>query len=349
MDFNELLEGMLWGNSVRVYLIAAFIIVVLFLCFRFALSVLFSRLNSCSSKTKTDLDDAVFKMLEYNRWVLFIAIGCIYIKFALTLTPKATVFLSNTTLVITILLAIRIINFWIQYTVNKFLQEKSDAAEQFTLELLGKVGKSLIWIFGGLFLISSFGYNITSLVTGLGIGGIAIALALQSILGDLISSITIYLDKPFRVGDFIVLGEKMGTVSNIGLKTTRITSLHGEELVVSNKKMTESDVQNFGRMSQRRVLFPLAVTYETPLKKMKKIPMGLQKIIESVDDTSFDRAHFKSFGDFSKIFEVVFFVKSKDHPTYMNRLQEVNFKIQEWFEKEKIEFAFPTQTIHVKK
>jgi small-conductance mechanosensitive channel len=288
-------------------------------------------------------------MLEYNRWVIFASLVFIYIDLALKLTPTIDVVVSNVALVITVLLAMRIINFWIQYAVDKTIQYKTEAPEQFTIRLLGKIGKSLIWIFGGLFLISSFGYNITSLITGLGIGGIAIALALQSILGDLISSITIYLDKPFQVGDFIVLGDKMGTVSNIGLKTTRIISLHGEELVISNKKLTESDIQNFGRMMQRRVLFNLSVPYDTPLKKMKKVPEGLKKIIESVSDTQFERTHFKTFGEHAKIFETVFFIKSKDHLTYMDRLQEVNIKIQTFFEKEKIKFALPTQMVHVKK
>ncbi|MGE3279167.1 MAG: mechanosensitive ion channel family protein, partial [Candidatus Altimarinota bacterium] len=310
---QQLLDTPLWGDTLRTYVVSILVLIGIFIFFRFAFRILFGRLERYASKTGTDLDDALFKMLEYNRWIIFLTLAFIYIDLALKLTPQADTFVSNAGLVITVLLGIRIINFWIQYGIEKANQNKTDAAEQFTIHLLGRVVKALTWVFGGLFLISSFGYNITSLVTGLGIGGIAVALAMQSILGDLISSITIYLDKPFQVGDFIVLGEKMGTVSNIGLKTTRIISLHGEELVISNKKLTESDIQNFGRMMQRRVLFNLSVTYKTPLKKMKKIPAGMQKIIESVPDTRFERTHFKFFADSAKIFEIVFFVKSKDH------------------------------------
>lgn len=346
---QQLLDTPLGGDTLKTYLVSILVLAAIFVFFRFAFRVLFARLERYSSKTSTDFDDALFKMLECNRWIIFLALAFIYIDLALKLTPQADGFVSNAGLVMTVLLGIRIVNFWIQYGIEKANQNKTDAAEQFTIHLLGRVAKTLTWIFGGLFMISSFGYNITSLVAGLGIGGIAVALAMQSILGDLISSITIYLDKPFQVGDFIVLGEKMGTVSNIGLKTTRIISLHGEELVISNKKLTESDIQNFGRMMQRRVLLNLSVTYKTPLKKMKKVPSGIQKIVESVPDTKFERAHFKFFGESAKVFEIVFFVKSKDHQVYMDRLQEVNFKIQQWFEKEKIEFAFPTQTVYVKK
>lgn len=346
---NRFLEITLWGDTLRTYLVVFLVLAAIFIFFRFVFRMIFSRLEKYAAKTQTDIDDAIFKMLEYNRWIIFSSLVLIYIDLALRLTPSIDAIVSNVALVITVLLAMRIINFWIQYAVDKTILYKTEAPEQFTIQLLGKIGKSLVWIFGGLFLISSFGYNITSLITGLGIGGIAIALALQSILGDLISSVTIYLDKPFQVGDFIVLGDKMGTVSNIGLKTTRIISLHGEELVISNKKLTESDIQNFGRMKQRRVLFNLSVPYDTPLKKMKKVPENVKKIIESVADTQFERTHFKIFGEHAKIFEIVFFIKSKDHKTYMDRLQEVNFKIQEWFEKEKIEFAFPSQTIYLKK
>jgi len=353
MELPETISGLLemtfWGDTLRTYLVAILVLIAIFVFFRFAFRVLFNRLDRYALKTKTDIDDAIFKMLEYNRWIIFFALAFIYIDVALKLTPQIDGFIRNAGLVITILLGIRIINFWIQYGIDKTSQHKTEAAEQFTLRILGRFGKALIWVFGGLFLISSFGYNITSLIAGLGIGGIAIALAVQSILGDLISSVTIYLDKPFQVGDFIVIGDKMGTVSNIGLKTTRIISLHGEELVISNKKLTESDIQNFGRMMQRRVLFNLSVPYSTPLKKMKKIPGGIQKIVETVSDTRFDRTHFKFYGDSAKIFEIVFFIKSRDHQVYMDRLQEVNFKIQQWFEKEKIEFALPTQTIRLKK
>lgn len=349
MELQSILEIVIWGDTLRTYLVAFLVLVGIFIFFRFIFRIIFQRLERYSSKTGTDIDDAIFRMLEINRWVIFMALVCIYVDLALKLSSRVDVFVSNASLVITVFLGIRVLNFWIGYAVEKSSRYKVEAAEQFTIRLLGRLGKSVVWIFGGLFLISSFGYNITSFVTGLGIGGIAIALALQSILGDLISSITIYLDKPFQVGDFIVLGDKMGTVSNIGLKTTRIISLHGEEIVISNKKLTESDIQNFGRMMQRRVLFTLSVTYDTPLKKMKKIPQGIQKIVESVPDTQYDRTHFKAFGDHSKIFEVVFFVKSKDHLTYMNRLEEVNLKIQAFFEKEKIKFALPTQTIHLRK
>jgi small-conductance mechanosensitive channel len=197
--------------------------------------------------------------------------------------------------------------------------------------------------------ISNLGVDITSLIAGIGIGGIAIALALQNILSDLFSSFSIYFDKPFKVGDFIVVGEHMGSVEKIGIKTTRVRSPQGEEIVIANQELTTARVQNFRRLERRRNLVTLGVTYETPLAKLKKVTGIIEDIINKQKDATFDRVHFQSFGDFSLNYQIVYYVESEEYGVFMDVQQAINFAIMEAFEKEGIEFAYPTQTLYLSK
>lgn len=348
-QLESILNITVLGNDLKTYAIAALVLAGIFLFFKFLFAVLFSKLEKYSKKTKTDLDDAVVNLLEQNRWLIFLVSALLYVQVAISMTPKALSIVSGAFNFFVVYLCIRVANFWVGYITEKFVEDKKNAAEELSIRFMSKAIKILVWVFAILFLISSFGYNISSLIAGLGIGGIAVALAVQNVLGDLISCVSIYLDKPFRVGDFLVVGDQSGTVKSIGIKTTRLESLQGEEIVMSNKKLTETDINNYGRLRKRRILSTIGVTYDTPLTKMKKIPEAFEKIVNSIEDCSFDRAHFKTFGPSSKDFELVFYVESKDYYTYVNRLQKINFEIQAYFEKQKIEFAFPTQTVYVKK
>ncbi len=205
----------------------------------------------------------------------------------------------------------------------------------------------LIWATALLLFLDSLGVNITALAAGLGIGGVAVALALQSILGDLFSSLTIVLDKPFVVGDFVNLGEHMGTIESVGLKTTRIRSLSGEQIILSNSDLLSSRIRNFGRMQERRIVFSLGVTYDTPREKLKMIPQIIRESIAAAGNTRFDRSHFKAYGAFSLDFESVYYVGTAEFNAYMDIQQNINFLIHERFEQEGIHFAFPTQTVFV--
>ncbi len=347
--FEQILSLSVLGNDIKSYLIAALVLAGIFIFFKFLFMLVFKRLEDYAKHTKTDVDDAVVNLLEQNRWMVFFVLAFLYIDIALTLPEGVEIIIRAFFNISAVVLAVRVVNYWVEYFTEKIAHDKENPAEEFSVRFISKSIKVLTWVFGLLFLISSFGYNISSLIAGLGIGGLAVALAVQNILADLISCISIYLDKPFQVGDYIVVDTQMGTVKSIGIKTTRITSLQGEEIVMSNKRLTEIDINNYGKMKKRRVIIPLGVTYKTTATKMKAIPKNLQKIVESVEDTTFDRAHFKMFGPHSKDFELVFFVESKDYYTYMDRLEAVNMKIQKYFEKNKIEFAYPTQTLYLKK
>lgn len=197
--------------------------------------------------------------------------------------------------------------------------------------------------------LSNLGVDITALLAGLGVGGIAVALAAQNILGDLLASLSIVLDKPFVVGDFIVAGNEKGTVEHIGIKTTRLRSLSGEQLVVSNKDLLESRVQNFKRMWVRRVVQKFGVVYSTTPDALVKIPVWVKEIVEAHPKLKFDRCHFCAYGPSSLDFELVFFVSDPEYNVFMDLQQRVLIDIFIKFSEENIAFAFPTQTIFVER
>ena len=205
----------------------------------------------------------------------------------------------------------------------------------------------VIWSIALILFLDNIGIQITSLVTGLGIGGVALAFAAQAILVDLFCSFTIFFDKPFEIGDFIIVGDQMGTVEYIGMKTTRLRALSGEQLVLANSDLTKSRIQNYKTMAERRVLFKLGVTYDTALAKLKEIPGVIKNIISNVPQTRFGRAHFCAYGAYSLDYEIVYYVLSSDFDIYMDINQEIYFQIKEEFEHRGIEFAFPTQTVQM--
>jgi small-conductance mechanosensitive channel len=204
-----------------------------------------------------------------------------------------------------------------------------------------------LWAVLLLMILDNLGFNITTLVASLGIGGIAVALAVQNILGDIFASLSIAMDKPFVIGDFIIVGEQLGTVEYIGLKTTRIRSLSGEQIVFSNNDLLNSRIRNFKRMYERRVLFGFGVVYQTSHEQLKKIPVMVREIIEGLENTRFDRAHFKEYGDSSLNFEVVYYVRSPDYNVYMDIQQDINLALFEQFTKAGIDFAYPTRTLYI--
>lgn len=236
-------------------------------------------------------------------------------------------------------------------TIERYAMERAAEDETVTnaLSLIQLFARLAVWSVALLLILDNLGFDITALVAGLGIGGIAIALAAQNILGDLFASLSIVLDKPFVRGDFIIFGDYLGTVERIGLKTTRIRSLSGEQIVCANTDLLSSRIRNYKRMWERRVVFGLGVIYQTPAEKLERIPAIIKEAVESQDDTRFDRAHFKAFGPSSLDFEVVYWVLSPDYNVYMNIQQGINLQLVRRFAEEEIEFAYPTQTLYLNK
>ena len=226
---------------------------------------------------------------------------------------------------------------------------KLDAAEAKATRSITTVLNWVIWAGGAVFILDNLGIKISAVIAGLGIGGIALALAAQSILGDLFSSFAIFLDKPFKVGDFIIVGDLLGVVEHVGIKTTRIKSLHGEQLVFPNSDLTNSRIRNYKKMQKRRVSFQIGVLYQTTHEQLKNIPQIVAEIVKNIDKVTLDRAHFLSFADFSLVFEIVYYVDGSDYNLYMDIQQEINLALKENFGKAGIEFAYPTQTLYTVK
>jgi len=202
-----------------------------------------------------------------------------------------------------------------------------------------------VWSVVALVLLSNLGIDVTALVAGLGIGGIAIGLAAQGIFADLFASLSIILDRPFVRGDFVIFGDHMGTIERIGIKSTRIRSLSGEQIVVSNANLLQTTIRNYQLLYERRVVFTLDVSYRTPVEVVQEIPALLEGAVRAARSTRFDRAHFKGFGASALTFEVAFYVLSSDYNVYMDVQQHINLTIMRGFAERDIEFAFPTRTV----
>jgi small-conductance mechanosensitive channel len=226
---------------------------------------------------------------------------------------------------------------------------EEDPAEATTMAALGFLVRLVVWAVLILAALDNLGIEIAPLLAGLGVGGIAVALAVQNVLGDLFASLSIVLDKPFVIGDFIVVGDMAGTIENVGLKTTRVRSLSGEQLVFANSDLLDSRIRNYKRMFERRILFTIGVTYQTPREQLQRIPTMIREAVEAQENARFDRSHFKAYGNFSIDFETVYYVRLPDYNVYMDVQQDINLAIHEAFENEGLEFAYPTQTVIIEK
>jgi small-conductance mechanosensitive channel len=224
---------------------------------------------------------------------------------------------------------------------------RRDPGSTTTVRTLGLLFKAALWTLLVLVALHNAGVDITALVAGLGIGGIAVALALQNILADVFASVSIMLDKPYQVGDFIAVGDSMGTVDRIGIKTTRVRSLSGEQLVFSNSELLRSRIRNFKRMSERRVEFSIGVAYSTPYAKVELVPSLLREILSGTPQVRLERANFKEFGDASLTFECVYFVKEWSYSLYIEIQESINLGILRRFQEEEIEFAHPNRTLYI--
>ena len=337
------------GNTLLDYLIFLLILCVGLLFIRIFKKIILKRLKKWAEKTQTTVDDFIVNSIIEKTALPLLYFGVFYFSLELLkLNPSLKKIINTFAIALLTFFVARLIIEILSYTFKIYWikQGKKEALER-SLKGILRVAKVLVWGLAIVFFLDNLGFKVSTVLAGLGIGGVAVALAAQAILKDLFSYFSIIFDRPFEVGDFIIVDNFLGTVEYIGIKTTRIRSLGGEQLILSNTDLTSSRVRNYKRMEKRRVVFQFGVTYDTPVEKLKKIPKIVEEIIKSVKDTIFDRAHFFSYGDFSLIFEVVYYVLGSSYNKYMDIQQEINLKLKEVFEKEKIEFAFPTQTLYI--
>ena len=338
------------GNPITAWLTALGLFLGVLVIGKLLFSFGLKHLTKISRATSWRGDDFLVEVLQANTKLLFMGLGIFAALQFLHLSPRVQSYTENLMVVILILQA----GLWGHKAVDVWLQWRfaiTNVAEQggsiMTLGLLSFLGKLLLWVVVVLLALDNLGLNITALVASLGIGGVAVALAVQNILGDLFASLSIAIDKPFVIGDFVMVDNLMGTVEHVGLKTTRLRSLDGEQIVFANNDLLQSRVRNYKRMSQRRCAFTFGVTYSTTADQLAHIPTTVEAIIKSQPQVQFGRAHFKSFGESSLDFEVIYFVQSPDYDLYMDVQQAINLLLVRSFEHEGIDFAFPTRTLHV--
>jgi small-conductance mechanosensitive channel len=345
----DFLEHTFLGNSLLQWAIAGAALLVSYLLLRLAKGIAGRRLAALSARTETQWDDAIAEAINRTR-SLFLFVAGIFIASQFLQLPERTQSLIHNLFIITLLIQAGI---WIGVVTLSALEQqrqralKKNPAAATTINALGFLSRILIWSVVLLVALDNLGIDVTALVAGLGIGGVAVALSVQNILGDLFASLSIILDKPFVIGDFLIIDDYMGSVEYVGLKTTRVRSLSGEQLIFSNSDLLKSRIRNYGRMFERRVVFSIGVTYDTSREKLRRIPGIIRKAIEAEEKTRFDRSHFMKYGDYSLQFETVYYVLSADYNRYMDIQQAIYFAIHEAFEQEQIEFAYPTQTLYV--
>ncbi|HTM65138.1 MAG TPA: mechanosensitive ion channel family protein [Flavipsychrobacter sp.] len=336
------------GNSVEQWLIALGILILCVIAIKVIKYIVIRNSKRLAAKTKTDIDDFVILIIEKSVVPLLYISSIFFALSSLALSAKANRILYVATLFAGTFFILRILTAAIRRFIFSFIKKRENGeAKQKQAQGLLIIINIVIWVLGCTFLIDNLGYNVTTLIAGLGIGGIAVALAAQTILGDLFSYFAIFFDRPFEIGDFIVVDDKMGTVEYIGIKTTRVNALGGEQLVFANTDLTKARLQNYKRMEQRRVVFQLRIFYNTPKEKVESVPAMVKKIIESKRPTRLDRGHLSALADYSYTFEFVYYVLSADYNVYMDIQQSIYFDIIAAFEKEGIEFAYPTQSVSI--
>ncbi|UCF44673.1 MAG: mechanosensitive ion channel family protein [Candidatus Bathyarchaeota archaeon] len=301
-----------------------------------------------AAKTKSKLDDAILRNVRAPIFLLAFLFGLYYGLAGIASLQAyaeefALAFTVGEILVATFLIT-RITNVLISWYAKESTKRRRKVSNHI-LFILKKVVQVIVYVFAFLLILAVFRIDLSGVVVGLGVGGIAIALALQNILSDALSAFSLYFDRPFEIGDFIVVGDYAGTVNRIGIKSTRIQLLQGEELVISNKELTTKSVRNFKKLKKRRIKFTVKVTCDTPIEKLKKIPEIIAEIIKKIEMTEFGTVHFRQFGDFSFDFDVVYYIKKGDYTKYLDIQQRINFGILEEFEKEKIDMPYPTQKV----
>ena len=340
--------------SLQSHLLAVTFFFVLFFGFYIVRNVLISYITSAFQKTNLGLAKVLLGAISDIRPYVYTIVS-LYIALQLYDLPSfLDLFISGVTYFVIVITGIEVATKLIRYATTRLVEKDKDGDGEPDPEtvnashLITLISRIVLWSLGILFILSNLGIEVTALIAGLGIGGVAIAFALQGILSDLFASFSIYFDKPFRIGDFIIVDGDAGVVQHIGIKSTRLKTLQGEELVISNNELTSARVHNFKKMSERRVVTTFGITYETPHDAVAEVPTLVEEIFKNLEGGRLDRIHFTTFADSALVFELVYFVESSQYPKYLEIQQKFNLALMESFAEKNIQFAYPTQTIYTK-
>ena len=324
---------------------------MVFVVVRGFIALAINRLKKLAAKTETDIDDLVAALLEKTKSVFVLIVAAWAGSLALTLPDDVASVFAKVLVVVLLfqgaLWAGGVVNYALdRYTKRQIEADPGIATALGAVSFMARFG---VWAVFVILAMDNLGFDVTAVLAGMSIGGIAIALALQNVLGDLFASLSIVFDKPFVIGDFISVGEFSGTVEHVGLKTTRIRSITEEQLIFSNTDLLNSRIANFKHRTERRIVFTLGVTYDTPPDKLEAIPGMITEIIGRHENARVDRCHFLDFGPSSLDIETVYYMEVPDFSIYAETRQRINLELYRRFQEEGIEFAFPTQTVHLQK
>lgn len=346
----ELLKTQYLGIALGAWLSFALISIFVFAALLWVRRILSARLGPLAARTASTVDDLLVELIRATNSGFLLAASLYIGSFGLRLGAHT----QSTIGTLTAIAFLFQVGLWgnrvTDHVIGRMARREDATTDDNLLTALGALGflaRVALWSTIALVMMSSLHINVTALVAGLGVGGVAVALALQNILGDLFASLSIILDKPFAVGHFIVVDDLAGTVEHVGIKSTRIRSLSGEEIVLSNGDLLKSRIHNYRKLYERRVLFSFGVTYNTPYEKLTRIPAAVREIVEPLSKTRFDRAHFKEYGESSLNFEVVYYVLDPDYNVFMDIQQAINLGLFQRFAQERIEFAYPTRTLYM--
>ncbi|HEY9735189.1 MAG TPA: mechanosensitive ion channel family protein [Trichocoleus sp.] len=344
MSVSDFLQFELLGSPVRDYGVAIATLLIGLLAISLTRHVVLGRLKFWASRTATDLDDRLLHLVEPPViWLLYL--GTLFISIQdLIENPEfpgaVGKVITALCLVVGTVLAIHLICSLLEYGLRFYwVTRRSDVFMEQTLKALIPALKVVVWTVGLIFLLDNLGLDVSAAVTSLGIGGVALALASQGILADMFGYFAILFDRPFEIGDFITTGDFSGTIETVGLKTTRIRSISGEELIIPNTDLAAARIQNYKRMARRRIVFTLKVPYETPANTLATLPELIRQVVETTEKATFDRAHFHAYGDFGLVYEVVYFVESSDYKVYMDIQQSINLAIKNALQQHGIALA----------
>ncbi len=343
----EFLKYEVLGNELRCYLAALVWFVGGVVILKLLKSLIIRNLKTFIKKTKWKYDDFLLALFEKTVLPL-LYLGSFYFAVnQLTLNPTVTKVIKAFSVIVLTIQAVRFILTVATLLLEEsiFKKEADEAAARASKGIINII-KLVVWGIGVVFILDNLGFDVSAVVAGLGIGGIAVAFAARAILSDLFNYFVIFFDKPFEEGDFIVIDSYSGTIEHVGIKTTRLRSLPGEQIVIPNSDLTSSCIRNYKRMEQRRVVFSLAVEYETDRELLNDIPAVVEEAFKNMEDAEFNRAHLKTLGEFSLEYEIVYYVTHTDYTRFMDIQQEINLDIINSFREKNIRFAYPTQTVH---
>lgn len=343
---SELLGLVIFNNTFEQYILSLVLFLTGILAIKVFEGIVLRRMKARASATETKLDDFLVEVID-KAAIPVLFFGTFYLALQpLTLHAKFERAMSLFGIALGTYVIVRFLSALLShYFEHYWLVREEDRPRKQSMRKLLPIAKGLIWAAGLTFLLDNMGFKISTVVAGLGIGGVAFALAAQAILGDLFSYFAIVLDRPFLVGDYITVGEFAGWVEHIGIKTTRLRSQTGEQLIVPNKDLTGSRLRNFRRMERRRVQLTVGVTYQTRPELISAIPAIIEGIIKDIEHVEFERAHLKTCGAYSLDYETVFNIKGNDYMQYMDIQQAFNLALLSEFRARRIELAYPTQTV----